>query len=77
MANVGHERAGVGDDERRRADQTFPPTVRNAGVLGIPGTQVLYGDGDILATTRSGGRFIFGLPLDYEQRCRLKASFLD
>lgn len=55
--------------------QTFPPTVRNAGVLGIPGTQVLYGDGDILTNTRSGGRIIFGLPLDYEQRLQLEGEY--
>ncbi len=56
--------------------QAFPPAVRNAGVLGVPGTTILYGDGDILNQTRSGGRITFGLPLDYDQRLRLEAEYL-
>ncbi|MFO0902489.1 MAG: BBP7 family outer membrane beta-barrel protein [Pirellulales bacterium] len=56
--------------------QTFPPPVRNAGVLGVNGTVILYGDNDILNETRSGGRIIFGLPLDYDQRLRIEAEYL-
>ena len=55
--------------------QTFPPPVRNAGVLGVPGTVVLYGDDTILDNTRSGARIIFGLPLDYEQRLQLEGEY--
>lgn len=57
------------------AGQAFPPPVRNAGVLGIPGTVVLYGDGDILDNTRSGGRIYVGMPIDYERRLTLEGEY--
>ena len=56
--------------------QTFPTPVRNAGVLGVDGTVILFGDNDIMNETRSGGRLIFGLPLDYEQRLSIEAEYL-
>lgn len=50
----------------------LPP---NFGLIGAPGTQVLYGDGPIGNSFRMGGRFGLGLWLDCDQTCGLDASF--
>ncbi len=56
-------------------NSTTTPPVTQAGVLGAPGTQVLYGDGEILGNTVSGGRFYAGLPLDYDHRLILEGEY--
>jgi hypothetical protein len=43
---------------------TGNPLAQDAGVLGIPGTQVLYGDESIFQDSRNGGRFRLGRWLD-------------
>ena len=38
---------------------------QNAGVIGQTGTEILYGDGEILDSSRDGGRFRFGRWCDF------------
>lgn len=50
----------------------LPP---NFGLIGAPGTQVLYGNGPIGTSFRMGGRFTGGVWLDCEQTCGVEGSF--
>lgn len=54
---------------------TTTPPVNQAGVLGAAGTQVLFGDREILDNTVSGGRFYAGLPIDYDHRLILEGEY--
>jgi hypothetical protein len=50
----------------------IPP---NFGLIGTPGTQILYGNGPIGTSFRMGGRFTLGFWLDCEQTCGMDAGF--
>jgi hypothetical protein len=61
-------------------DSRLPPIVTTsppaaAGVLGAPGTVVLFGGGDVDNKLRSGGRFTAGYWFDPCQTCGLEGSF--
>jgi hypothetical protein len=49
--------------------------VGQAGVLGAPGTTVLFGDGDFFDRVRSGGRLTAGAWLDHEQTIGVEGYF--
>lgn len=57
------------------AGTTFPPPVTQAGVLGQPGTVILYGNESLFNDERSGGRLTAGLPLDREYRLTLEGEY--
>jgi len=52
---------------------TGPP--ETGGILGMPGTRVLFGGSTVDEGTRSGGRFTAGYWLDGCQRCGVEGSF--
>jgi hypothetical protein len=52
---------------------TGPP--ESGGILGMPGTQILFGGGTVDEETRSGARFTAGYWLDDCQRCGVEGSF--
>lgn len=52
---------------------TSPPA--SAGILGQPGTRVLFGGSTVDQDARSGGRFTAGYWLDSCQQCAIEGSF--
>ncbi len=52
---------------------TGPP--ETGGILGLPGTQILFGGSTVDEGTRSGGRFTAGYWLDDCQRCGLEGNY--
>lgn len=48
---------------------------RSAGVLGQPGTTILFGNDSLNTDNRSGGRMMFGVLLDCEQRLMFEGEF--
>jgi hypothetical protein len=56
---------------------TSPPgTIQSqAGVLGVPGTTILFGDQRVNDDVRSGGRFTFGKWFDCDNECGIEVTF--
>jgi hypothetical protein len=54
---------------------TTGPSDENPGILGEPGTEILFGDQTINGATRSGGRISFGTWLDPCQTWGLSAEY--
>lgn len=48
--------------------------VADAGILGLPGTQVLFGDSDVNGGARSGGRITLGTWLNQEQTIGIEGN---
>jgi Putative beta barrel porin-7 (BBP7) len=55
-----------------------PPgtALANAGVLGSPGTTILYGDGPVNNDMRPGGRFMCGFWLNEGHTCEIEAGLM-
>jgi hypothetical protein len=49
----------------------------DAGVLGVEGTQILFGNADVLDGSRSGGRLRFGMWLDGRRRIGVEGEYFE